>query len=94
MVLHVYSFKDKFLKAYSQPFYVEVGPQTYATSMKRSILSNEDDSKIAKIKGTALYCLGEFDDETGTFSCIAPELLLDVDDIVAEKKLIDGAKNG
>lgn len=94
MLMYVFSFKNKFLGAYSQPFYVEVGPENYVSSMKRSILTTEDSSKLSKVSGTQLYFLGTFDDELCKFEILSDaKCLLDCDDVISQKKLIEVAKD-
>lgn len=94
MIMYIYSYKNKFLGAFSQPFYVEVGPENYGSSMKRSILTTDDTSKLNKISGTQLYYLGTFDDESCKFDLLGDaKILFDCDDVIAQKKLIEVAKD-
>lgn len=95
MEMSVYSFKNKFLGVFSQPFYVEVGPENYSASMTRSILTSDDSKKTAKIAGCQLYYLGKFDDEKGLFDLLGdPKVLIDCDDVIARRKLLEVATNG
>lgn len=102
MILHILSFRNKGLKAWSNPHYTDIDPEKCAIQLSRAISSCSPEQR-ASYKRLALYCLGTFEDETGKFEVLdEPEFLLDCDEIpvlaepeqvVIEKKEIENGKS-
>lgn len=81
MILHILSFRNKGLKAWSNPHYTDIDPEKCAIQLSRGLASC-DAKQRASYKRLALYCLGTFDDESGKFTLLSePEFLLDCDEV-------------
>lgn len=86
MKLNVFCYKNKQLKAFTNPIFDDHDAEVTAISTSRYLMScNLADAK--KMKHLVLYKIGEFDDETGIFTSVGPELLLDTDDIIGEREV-------
>lgn len=85
MLLHVICLRNKGLKCFCNPIFDDHEPEVFAKSLERFILS-DDKGNANQYKKTAVYWIGTFNDETGEFKAIAPELLLDCDDVFAVRK--------
>lgn len=81
MILHILSFRNKGLKAWSNPHYSDIDPEKCAVQLSRGLASCRPEQR-ASYKRLALYCLGTFDDESGKFDLLSePEFLLDCDEV-------------
>ena len=83
MILDVLAYRNKKLKSYANPVYVEAKLETIEVSITRAIVSGGEEA-LKKFKNLALYHFGTFDDQTGKYDLFKePELICDCDDIIA-----------
>lgn len=82
MILDIIVIRNKMMKCYANPTYIQEKLDNLQENMTRSLISSEQ--VRLKYKGCALYHFGTFDDVTGKYNLKAePELLFDCDDIIA-----------
>ncbi len=72
MILKIYTVFDSATGAYMRPFFMQSDGQ----AMRSFIDEVNGDSPMAKHpEDYALFALGDFDDNTGTFDCVEPRCL-------------------
>lgn len=83
MILDVLVYRNKKMKCFTNPIYTQDKLENLELNIIRSLIAGGPSAK-EKLKNLAMYHLGTFDDETGKYDLLAePELLFDVDDIIA-----------
>lgn len=83
MILDILCYRNKAMKCYANPIYSQEKLENLEVNVSRSIIAGGPEARL-KSKNLALYHFGTFDDETGKFDLLKePELLFDVDDILA-----------
>lgn len=83
MILDIYAFRNKKLKAYANPFFSQDKKENLESNMFRSLVVGGPDM-VAKYKSLVLYHFGTFDDETGKYDLLEqPEMMYDCDDLIA-----------
>lgn len=83
MILDILAYKNKKMKSWANPFFVETKLENIEVSITRTII-NEGDVAVKKFKNLALYHFGTFDDQLGKYDLLKePELICDCDDIIA-----------
>lgn len=92
MRLTVICFKNKAIGAYTTPQFDDHDKEVISKTLARAIAVGEQE-KIINYKYLSLYLLGYFDDETGIFDAVVPELLLDCDDLLAARAISEEKKD-
>lgn len=85
MILRILMYKNLQLKAYCNPQFDDHAPEDCATQLTRSLIIAEYE-KIKHLKHYQLWYIGDFDDTTGIITQKEPELLVDIDDVLASRK--------
>lgn len=68
MILTIIGYKNKKINAFTNPVYIDVDVKNYATQIGRALKTTEDLILLKNYQNLEMYCLGEFDDETGVIS--------------------------
>ena len=87
MMLKIYCYRNKVVKAYGNPFYDTKEPKDMGISVARGLMLNAKDSPT--LKPCDLYYIGEFDDETGKYNLCEPTLVLNCSDYFTSEELKD-----
>lgn len=83
MILDVLAFRNKKMKCYTNPFFVQEKLENQEINMMRYLQENEG-GKL-KYKNLVLYHFGTFDDVSGKYDLFKePEMLYDCDDLIAQ----------
>lgn len=84
MILDIYSFRNKKLKCYANPFFSQEKKENMEVNMGRSLLAGGPEMRL-KYKNLSLYYFGKFDDDSGKYDLLdTPELIFDCDDLIAQ----------
>lgn len=82
MILDIIAYRNKVLKCYANPIFTQEKLEVMEQNMTRALIMNP--GKKEQFAHTALYHFGTFNDETGKYDLLKePELIYDVDDILA-----------
>ena len=82
MILYLYAFKDKKLGAFSQIYTDNIVPEIEKVTIERGLSRIEDIKKLKAYSDIQVYYLGQWNDESGAISAVAPEFLIDAGDLV------------
>lgn len=83
MILDIIAFRNKAIKSYLNPQYIEGKLENLEVALTRGITLGGA-AKVKEYKDLALYHFGTFDDQTGKYDLLKePELICDCDDIIA-----------
>lgn len=84
MILDIFAFRNKKMKAFTNPWFSQDKLENMEVNLSRSIILGGPDM-VAKYKNLVLYHFGTFDDEKGKYILLdEPELVCDCDDIIAQ----------
>lgn len=76
MILNIVAFKNMKIDAFTTPQFIDIEPAKAATQLARSM--KLDAEKATPYQNLTMWLLGNFDDESGTFTLEdEPVLLLD-----------------
>ena len=85
MMLKIFCYRNKVVKAYGNPFFEVKEPKDMAISVARGLMLNAKES--ITLKPCDLYYFGLFDDETGKYILEeAPVMILNCSDYFTEEE--------
>lgn len=90
MTLHMFTYFNKYLKCSSQITFDDHEPLVFKENMLRACKMAELPKLKEAKRNTRLLYLGIYDDEKMSFEvCEEPEILIDFDDVIAEKEVFE-----
>lgn len=82
MILNVYCYYNKLLNAFGNFQLDDHTPEQVVASLSRDLRAQVIQKKVENLRYIDLYCLGQFDDEKGSFTN-DKQLLLDLGSTIA-----------
>lgn len=82
MILNVYCYYNKLLQAFGNFQLDDHNAEQVCSGLSRDLRARFLEGKAENLKYIELYCLGTFDDETGSF-VNKKELILDLGSVIA-----------
>lgn len=85
MKLNILAMKDVRIGAFGQPHFTDKDIHVEAKELARGLAISEQEVRN-KYVGKHLYCLGQFDDETGVITACEPVFLLACDEVESKNE--------
>ena len=86
MILNVVCFKNTDIDAYTQPQFIDIEPAKAAVQLSRSLQLDHEGKYDKQYLPLQMWSIGQFDDSSGVFTQVKPELLLTCQEVISARK--------